>query len=136
MSSNPYYITKLGIITTSRTSMTSKEVHHCILRGTFEASRRCIEKASARSIEEMHRDSISKKHRRDATHRNMRRASTRCQRHQVSQLSSFDDVVATCHHIKRGCERTSHPNIRDIQMPSRIWLKVHRSQKGVQRKHL
>ena len=80
-----------------------------------EASTRCIRKTSARSIDEMHPEEI----------RSIEWIQG-IQKHQVSQLSSFNDVVATCHHIKRGCERTSllHLDIRDIQCISMHWLKA------------
>ena len=110
MSSNPYYIIKTGIITTSRTSMTSNEVHHCILRGAFEASTRCIEKASARSIDEMHREDIRREHRRDARrqHRNIQRASTRCKETASKHPKSIDEMHRKDSSKHRGCIDKRH----------------------------
>ena len=61
MSSNPHYILEIGIITTSGTSMTSKEVHHCILEDAIEASnmhQQGIQRASTRCNASQHEKGI------------------------------------------------------------------------------
>ena len=138
MSSNPYYILEIGVITTSRKLMTSKG-------GASLHLERCIrstEGASAmHQLSEMHRASWRRISSIQATSgasngckASRERASTRCQKHQkeasiasticmtrmyqMSRLSSFGWCGAMGITSRGGVKRTalsSYPNIRNIQ---------------------
>ena len=99
MSSNPHYIVEIGIIATSRTSMTSK---------------RCI--IASWKMRWKHRGSINKtsrEHRMEARHRYIKNID----HIERVALISFASPAMRWHHAisSRGGMKYRHPNIRDIQ---------------------